>query len=212
MGCGQGLGARVDAGCRVNPYPSFMDEAEAQQNPRGAHEPRPGGVGDADRSRSAELLKAKNAFEAETIAAALRGEGIEAMAVNTLAGTMLSYDIDMPRVIVPASQLEDARVALDRLQTEAGRIDWTQVEVGEAPALAPAPPTRWAWTIAFLLVPAGLLVLSLGTNRGDGMLQIIGGVVLFAAVVMCAAMMLTKDGGARTADADEPGRPPGRYK
>ena len=77
---------------------------------------------------------------------------------------------------------------------EAGRIDWTQVEVGEAPAL-PAPPTRWADDRVPARFRRGCWSLSLGTNRGDGMLQIIGGVVLFAAVVMCAAMMLTRTAG-----------------
>lgn len=142
-----------------------------------------------DTRATATLLKTTTGFEAEAIAAALRERGVEARAVDTTTGAMLSNQVSPPRVIVLAHELEHARVVLDQVQTEASQIDWSQVELGEAEAPPLPPRTRWTWTLAVLLVPVGLVVLSIGTQRNDRLLQTIGGAVLAASMVIAIALM-----------------------
>ncbi len=160
---------------------------------------------DLSHESTIELVKAKTGFEAETIAAALRDRGINARAVNTITGDMLSHEVSRARVIVLAHELDDAKVMLEQIQSEAGQIDWSQVEVGEAESVPPAPSGRWAWTLSLLLVPVGLVVMSIGTQRADGMLQTIGGVVIVGGLALGAGLMLSGGGGGRGSSGGDSG-------
>ena len=143
-----------------------------------------------DSSPTVELMKTRTGFEAETIAAALRDRGVDARAIDSHAGVMISNVVAPPSVIVLADHLDAAQHALEEIKSEASAIDWSQVDVGEGNFAPPAPGSRWAWTISVLLVPIGILVLSYGTQRGDRTIQAIGAAVLGAAIVIAVALMV----------------------
>lgn len=142
-----------------------------------------------DPRRTVALVTVPRAFEAEAIAQALRERGINARAVGTTMGAVLSNQIAPARVMVLADEAEHARSVLEQIQSEASRIDWSQVEVGEPVEPPPTPRGRWAWTVSLLLVPLGFVVLSVGVQRHDVMIQALGGTALVAAVVIALVMM-----------------------
>ena len=43
---------------------------------------------------------------------------------------------------------------------------------------------RWVWTVAIILVPIALFILSYASSRNDRILQIMGGTLLGTALVM----------------------------
>lgn len=144
-----------------------------------------------DNSPTVELMKTKTGFEAETIAAALRARGVDARAIDTHAGAMLSTTIAPPSVIVLADHLDAAQHALEEIKSEASEIDWSQVDVGEGTIVPPSPGSRWAWTISVLLAPLGILTLSYGTQRNDRTVQAIGAAVIGAAIVIAVVLMIS---------------------
>jgi hypothetical protein len=153
----------------------------------------------SDEDRSAVIATTTTAFHAETIAAALRDRGIEARVAD--AGTSLPWGGVEVRpegggvhVVVRERDRDAALRTLEKVREESASIDWDAAELGSDPAverIAQVSRTRrWVWTMAMLLVPAGLFMLSLGTSRGDRILQMIGGTLLGAAIVMIVMQML----------------------
>ncbi|MBX3386959.1 MAG: DUF2007 domain-containing protein [Phycisphaeraceae bacterium] len=145
-----------------------------------------------DHTQSVTLVTVQRAFEAEAIAAALRERGINAQAIGTTMGAVLSNQIAPTRVMVLADQAEEARVVLDRIQAEASKIDWSQVDFPEDDPPPSPPRGRWLWTLTVLLVPLGLIVMSFGIQRRDVMIQALGGTALVAAIVIAFVMLNTE--------------------
>lgn len=142
-----------------------------------------------DARQSVTLVTVPRAFEAETIAAALRERGVNAQAVGTTMGAVLSNQIAPARVMVLAEEADHARAVLEQIQAEASRIDWSQADFPDEPPPDVPSPGRWLWTTAVLLVPLGLIVLTVGVQRRDAMIQGIGGAALVSAIVIFMLML-----------------------
>ena len=72
------------------------------------------------------LCDARTSFEADTIAACLADRGFRAQAMTTTA-RMVQWEGGIgntPRVQVPRSELEAARIALAEVKEEAKSVDW----------------------------------------------------------------------------------------
>lgn len=147
-----------------------------------------------ENERTAVVATTATAFEAETIAAALRERGIEARVIGTAGNVVMGVPIADElgiKVLVFEHELAAARQALESIRSDARRIDWDQAEIGgddlEAQNLLQyARAKRWMWTLVLVLAPAGLFVVSAGVLRGDPLIQTIGGVLLITAIVMAA--------------------------
>jgi hypothetical protein len=155
----------------------------------------------AEHESTVVVASVRNAFEAETIAAALHERGIDARvfdAATTMAWGMPMGESGGVKVVVLEHELERARRALDDVRLESASIDWDAVDVGEDPSARRlgqvSRSRRWAWTVMLLLVPAGLMVMSIGVNRSDATLKILGGVLLAMAVAMGASQMTQEEG------------------
>ena len=151
----------------------------------------------ADNEHTTVVAETRTAFEAEAIAAALRERGVNARVFDapTAAawGLPLGSSISV-KIAVLESEAEGARHALEEIRAESASIDWDQVDLGSDPTVQRLTQVsrsrRWVWTLIVLLVPAGFIVLTIGVNRGDPILKIIGGVLLAGALVMGAAQMI----------------------
>lgn len=132
---------------------------------------------------TAVLATTRSAFEAETIAAALRHRGFAAQAVDTATAHVWSGAIGSAKVLVYERDLDAAREELRRIRSEGAAVDWDSAELGEE-FDAERPSSRFAWTTVLLLVLLGLVVVSAGTNRADPVIQAIGGAALLLAAVI----------------------------
>lgn len=82
------------------------------------------------------LCHCRTTGEAEAIRIALNAADIEAFVFsNSAAGVHVGMTSTTPSELqVPTSQLEQARRALALIESDAARIDWEQVDVGEPSA------------------------------------------------------------------------------
>ncbi len=151
----------------------------------------------AENEHTTVVAETRTAFEAETIAAALRDRGIDARVFDgaTSAAWGISLTgINSVKVVVLEHEVAAAKLALEDIRVGSASIDWDQVDLGSDPAVQRLTQVsrsrRWVWTLIVLLVPAAFIVLTIGVDRGDQILKIIGGVLLAAALVMGAAQMM----------------------
>lgn len=133
---------------------------------------------------TAVLITTRTAFEAETIAAALRDRGIAAQAINTASAQVWGgLAVGQAKVLVYERELEDARTLLKTIRAEGAAVDWESADVG--PDFdAEKPTSRSIWTIVLLLVLLGLGVLSVGVKRYDPVLQALGVCALILAAII----------------------------
>jgi hypothetical protein len=155
----------------------------------------------ADQERTVVIAETRTAFEAETIAAALRERGVDARVLDTAttqAWGMAIGGVSGVKVVVLEHEVELARKAMEEVRVESASIDWDAVELGDDPSVQRltqvSKSRRWVWTVMMLLVPAGFIVLSVGIHRGDSMIKVLGGVLLAAALVMGINQMLPERG------------------
>jgi hypothetical protein len=115
----------------------------------------------------ATLTTCPSEFEAHSLVAVLRNEGIEAFAFGTARSAlpMTSRWLEVP-VQVRAEDLERARAALARNRQDSIDIDWEEIDVGERDDALPLTPTnhvpsmvRFAGAVAW-----GLIALTLGAS------------------------------------------------
>ncbi len=92
-------------------------------NPAMQHEDKPEATG--------VLALVPNEWQATLIATALRDRGINAQVTGATTAGFRAEAPGLVRVIVPKSQLEDARVALAEHRDQVSDIDWSQVDVGD---------------------------------------------------------------------------------
>ena len=133
---------------------------------------------------TAVLVSTRTAFEAETIAAALRERGMAAQAINTASAQVWGgLVVGQAKVLVYERELEDARALLKTIRAEGAAVDWDTVDVG--PEFdAEKSSSRSAWTVVLLLVLLGLGVLSVGVKRADPVLQALGVCALIFAAIL----------------------------
>lgn len=140
------------------------------------------------------LMETRNGFEAEAIAAALTQRGIAARAADTASAMVMSNTVVRPKVLVPGGTEGLARQVLDEIRAEMTDIDWEEMDLGpedDSPRLhAARRGRRIIATLCVLLVPVGLSVLAIGTQRHDTMLQAIGGAVTLCSLTIAMAMTL----------------------
>lgn len=80
-----------------------------------------------------DLTTARTEFEAETIAEALRAQGIPAQTF-AIAGSVLQWDVAITqpiRVAVRRRDLEQARAILRAVRAESVDLDWSEVDTGD---------------------------------------------------------------------------------
>ncbi len=77
------------------------------------------------------LALVPNEWQATLIATALRDRGINAQVTGATTAGFRAEAPGMVRVIVPRSQLQDARAALAEHRDQVSDIDWSQVDVGD---------------------------------------------------------------------------------
>ncbi len=144
-----------------------------------------------ENERTVVVATTATAFEAETIAAALRERGIEARVIG-VAGSMLwgvpvGTDAGV-KVVVLESDLDRAKRELEAIRSEASAIEWDEKDMGDGEEaeklLQYTRAKRWMWTLVIVLAPAGLFVISAGVMRGDPIVKTIGGVLLVTALVL----------------------------
>ena len=141
-----------------------------------------------DHESTAVLKTTLTAFEAETIAAALRERGIDARVLDVAGNMVWGVPISGVKVVVMERDLEAARKVLDEIKVDSASIDWDSADLGdesEANKLLQYNKTRrWMLTLVIMLVPIGLFVLSFSVMRGDPYLKILGGVLLITAMML----------------------------
>lgn len=134
------------------------------------------------------LLETRTGFEAETIAAALNARGILARTADTATANVLSGVTTRAKVLVPAENETIARQVLDEIRAETSEIDWDAMDLGpeeqDGRFHAARRGRRVLATVCIFLVPIGLSVFALGTNRSDTVLQAIGGTVMLCALAI----------------------------
>jgi hypothetical protein len=150
-----------------------------------------------DNERTAVVAVCQNAFEAETIAAALRERNVDARvfdAATSVAWGMSMGPVSGVKVVVLEHELDAARLALDDIRVESASIDWDAVDLGSDPQVQRLAQVsrarRWVWTVVLLLVPAGFVVFQIGSNRGDVLLKTLGATLLAAAIIMGGYQMM----------------------
>jgi hypothetical protein len=133
---------------------------------------------------TAVLVTTRTAFEAETIAAALRDRGMAAQAINTASAQVWGgLAVGQAKVLVYEREIEDARVLLKTIRAEGAAVDWDTADVGPEFDLE-KPASRSTWTTVLICVLLGLVVLSIGMKRFDPVLQALGVCALiFAAII-----------------------------
>jgi hypothetical protein len=139
------------------------------------------------------LLETRTGFEAEAIAAALNARGIAAQTADTATAMTMSNVLVRSKVLVPAHLETLAKQVLDEVKAEMTEIDWDTMDVGPAEDVprmhAARRGRRMMSTVTILLVPVGLAVLALGTQRRDVMLQAIGGSVVLCSAAIALSLM-----------------------
>ncbi len=155
----------------------------------------------ADQERTVVIAETRTAFEAETIAGSLRERGIDARVLDSAtaqAWGMAISGVSGATVVVLEHEVEGARLAMEEIRVESASIDWDAVDLGSDPSVQRLAQVsrsrRWVWTVMLLLVPAGFAVLTVGVKRADPMVQILGGVLLAAAMVMGVIQMMPERG------------------
>lgn len=140
------------------------------------------------------LLETRTGFEAEAIAAALAARGIPVQTADTASAMVMSNTVIRSKVLVPGSSEGLARQVLAEIRAEMTEIDWDTMDLGpeeDVPRMQAARRGRRVIaTLCIFLVPVGLTVLSIGTQRRDVMLQAIGGAVTLSAFAIAMAMTL----------------------
>lgn len=148
----------------------------------------------ADPDNLVSLTTALNYFEAETIAAVLRAEGIPVFVeanVGTTLGIAGAAIGDAIHVRVRRRDVERARAALDRNREDSVDLDWSEVDVGE-----PADPwagrlprlrmSRWGraakWMLGFALLIGGMAALLARTHQPP--VTVIGTTAIVLAIVL----------------------------
>jgi len=138
------------------------------------------------------LLETRTGFEAETIAAALNARGIEARTVDTATAAALSNTVVRAKVLVPRASEMLARQVLEEIKAENDQIDWESMDLGpeeDVPRMHTARRgRRLLMTVCIVLVPIGLAVFALGTDRYDTTLQAIGGAVMLSALAVAMSL------------------------
>ena len=84
---------------------------------------------DSDES-TAVLITTRSAFEAETVAAALRQRGMAAQAVDTVTTALWAGAVGGAKVLVYQRELEDAKALLKAIRAEGAAVDWDTADVG----------------------------------------------------------------------------------
>jgi hypothetical protein len=138
----------------------------------------------AEHEQTVEVAVTRTAFEAETIAAALREREIDARvldgATSTTWGATMGPSTGV-KVVVLAHELERAKLALEEIRVESATIDWDAVDLGSDPRVErlvhATHARRWVWTVILMLVPAGFI-------------KLIGGVLLLAAIALGVVQMM----------------------
>jgi hypothetical protein len=140
------------------------------------------------------LLETRTGFEAEAIAAALVNRGIAARTADTSTAMVMSNVLVRAKVLVPSHLETLARQVLDEIKAEMTDIDWEAMDIGpeeDLPKLhAARRGRRMLGTVSIILVPVGLGVLALGTQRRDVVLQAIGGAVVLTATAIAGSLMV----------------------
>jgi len=148
---------------------------------------------DSDES-TAVLITTRSAFEAETVAAALRQRGMAAQAIDTATTSLWAGAVGGAKVLVYQRELEDARSLLKAIRAEGAAVDWDTADVG--PDFdAQKPSSRAAWTVVLILVLIGLGVLSTGLKRYDPVLQALGAAALLLAMIIGGAAWMADSRG-----------------
>lgn len=139
-----------------------------------------------DRERTLELVSTRTGFEAEAIAAALRERGINAQTIDSQNAELWGGSMGTAKVVVLERDALAARAALEDIRSDARRIDWEAVDVGEGPSTLTARRRhhRAALTLAFLLLPVGFIIISHGTLRHNPMVQLIGGTLMTLSIAI----------------------------
>ncbi len=133
---------------------------------------------------TAVLLTTRTAFEAETVAAALRHRGLAAQVVNTASAQVWAgLPVGEARVLVYQRDLDDAKDLLRTIRAEGAAVDWDATDIGQE-LDAEKPASRAAWTMVLVLVLLGLGVLSAGVSRRDPILQALGVCALITAAIV----------------------------
>lgn len=140
------------------------------------------------------LLETRTGFEAEAIAAALVNRGIAARTADTSTSMVMSNVLVRAKVLVPSHLETLARQVLDEIKAEMTDIDWEAMDIGpeeDLPKLhAARRGRRMLATVCIILVPVGLGVLAMGTQRRDVVLQAIGGAVVLTAMAIAGSLMV----------------------
>lgn len=140
------------------------------------------------------LLETRTGFEAEAIAAALVNRGIAARTADTSTSMVMSNVLVRAKVLVPSHLETLARQVLDEIKAEMTDIDWEAMDIGpeeDLPRLhAARRGRRMLGTVCIILVPVGLGVLAMGTQRRDVVLQAIGGAVVLTAMAIAGSLMV----------------------
>lgn len=140
------------------------------------------------------LVETNTDFEAETIAAALNGRGIPARTADVASTVMLASSVVKAKVLVPAAQATLARQVLDEVRAEMSDIDWDAIDLGpedNTPQMQAARRGRRILaTVCIVLVPVGLGVLAIGSQRHDLKIQVIGGSVTFCSLAIAMGLTL----------------------
>jgi hypothetical protein len=132
---------------------------------------------------TAVLMTTRTAFEAETVAAALRDRKIAAQVVNTATTQLWGGVLGSAKVLVYERELEEARSMLRTIRAEGAAVDWDNADIG--PEFdADVPSSRASWTIVLVLVMIGLGVLSVGVRRFVPVLQALGVCALVVAIII----------------------------
>jgi hypothetical protein len=144
------------------------------------------------------LTEAGSSFQAETVAAALQARGIPAKVVDHSTADTLSQYVVRPKVMVRRVDVEQARETLKTIRSEAGAIDWDEVDVGtsdDADRMLNAGrlSRRSQWTMVLtLLVPLGAIMVYIGGLRSDPFITGIGYACLGTALVSVLWLNVTR--------------------
>jgi hypothetical protein len=87
-----------------------------------------------DDSRTVVLARASSEWQASLLVEVLRERGIDAEVSGALTSQFRAEAPGYARVIVPSDQLEAAEAALAAHRQAVSEIDWSQVDLGEAPS------------------------------------------------------------------------------
>lgn len=132
---------------------------------------------------TAVLITTRTAFEAETIAAALRDRGMAAQAIDTATTQLWAGAIGGAKVLVYQRELDDARELLKTIRAEGAAVDWDAADIG--PEFdADKPSSRATWTIVLICVMLGLGVLAVGMKNHDPILEALGVCALILAAII----------------------------